>query len=316
MSADKGKGRTSGDGTPDSSGSPDSGKPVNPLRQAALDRQGAPRKKFNAPLLAGAIVVLAVIAVVLYAVLTPKAKLTVDGLKSPAVAALGGGDSLYAPNSQEGMTEIVKFGYLPAVELGLTADGTAVVANPDTAQTDLGLDKALAQTSTKDFSDAKIKPRKAAKSKKDGTPMTWDEALDKLGDSTVFVPELSDGKVVAPFLDGVSKHGRADAVIARSSKLGVLAHVRAFDDDKIATMYEVPPKGKHNTPNQAHDGGATMAAVPADAKDLNAWLKSDLKIWVTGVKDKKQLDALAERGAFGALAHNPFTIQPSAVKTD
>ena len=54
----------------------------------------------------------------------------------------------------------------------------------------------------------------------------------------------------------------------------------------------------------------------SDDPALDEWLGSDVRVWVTGVESEEALADLAERGAFGALAPNPFAIQPSNVRTD
>ena len=79
-------------------------------------------KKFNAPLWAGAIVVLLVLGVLAMNIFGSKDQLTVDSLNPPAVGASTAvrgvpGDSKLA------FTENVKFGYLPAPTLTALGDG-------------------------------------------------------------------------------------------------------------------------------------------------------------------------------------------------
>ncbi len=315
-------------------------------RQARIDRlETGERKKFNAPLIAGAIVVLAVIVLVAYSVLKPGKVLTVDALNSPAVAALGAGDALYAPNSKEALTENARFGYLPAPQVALTADKDVVVADAATAQKRMGLAQPVARTGTKDFLAAKIAPFDGAQNAKQGTPLTWHQALDELGKATVFNVQIDSVDVVEPFLADVDSAGRADGLIVRSNSLQVLRAVSQGSKGAIATLYEQPAAHAQAAPDAAvkkaaelaeldgrdasaaaGDGaqtpedlkraGVTMVAVPAGADDLKSWTDAGLKVWVTGVPDKNRLDSLAGAGVFGALAHNPFAIQPSAVKTD
>ena len=93
-----------------------------------------PAKGFNAPLIAGALVLVGILIAVAVFVFTPKDRLTVDGLNTPAVAALGGGSDSLPANSLEAVEENAKFGYLPAVDLAKTADDDLVLANAETAQ--------------------------------------------------------------------------------------------------------------------------------------------------------------------------------------
>ena len=55
-------------------------------------------------------------------------------------------------------------------------------------------------------------------------------------------------------------------------------------------------------------------AVEADV--AGKWTGVDLDVWATDVKDKKQLETLADAGVVGALSTNPYKVLPSEVKTD
>src|SRR5699024_7945784 len=83
-------------------------------------------KKFNAPLWAGAIVVLAVVGVLAFNIFGSKDQLTVDSLNPPAVAALDGGSAGYPPDSKRAFTQNVKFVYLPSPTLAALCDRPGV----------------------------------------------------------------------------------------------------------------------------------------------------------------------------------------------
>lgn len=265
------------------------------------------RRSFNAPLLAGAIAVVAVIAVVAWSLLAPKQRLTVDSLQHPAVAALGAGSDVYPANSKEAIGENVKFGYLPAVDTTLDADGTVVLADARTAQRALGLAKPLDQTSTADFQRASVPGPKDGSGS--GTPMTWEAALDEYGDDTVFVPQVDDARTLDAVAGAVEGHGAKDSVIIRSAEVSVL---KAAANKGLAGLYTGPAAVGAQ---RLHAEGITMAAVAHDAKDLDAWLHSDVSVWVTGAGSKDELSGLADRGVVGALTANPYAVAPAAVQT-
>ncbi|MDN5635860.1 MAG: hypothetical protein L0G36_09490 [Brevibacterium sp.] len=280
---------------------------------APLDHDRAPvpdrpaPKKFNAPLWAGLIVVIAVVAVLGFNMFSSKDHLTVDSLNQPAVAALDGGSDVYPANSKRAFTENTKFGYLPAPTLTTLGDGTVGAADPEAAPKDMGLKDDLSTLDRDSFLAQTIKPpRKGTAS---GEPMTWDQMIDEIAGATVLMPLVESPEVAGPVLEKVAEADIAESTIVRTSSAAV---AKAASDAGVAAMFtgDVTASGAESFSSS----GYTMIAV--DAADAAEWTGTDLKVWATGVKDEKQLKELAEAGVFGALSTNPYTIQPSDVKTD
>lgn len=264
-------------------------------------------KKFNAPLWAGAIVVLLVAGVLVFNFVKSDDQLTVDSLNPPAVGALDGGSSVYPANSKLAFTENVKFGYLPAPTLTALGDGTIVAASPETAAEDMGLKKGLDELDAHEFLDQTIKP--ARKNTSPGDPITWDQVVDGFGGDTVFLPAIDSAEVATPALKTITEAGLEDSTLVRTDDPEV---ARAAADAGVGAMFT----GDY-TVSSAEDldsGGYTAMAVRAD--DASTWAETDLAVWATGVKDKKQLESLADAGVTGALSENPYKILPSEVKTD
>ncbi|TNM53053.1 hypothetical protein [Brevibacterium sediminis] len=264
-------------------------------------------KKFNAPLWAGAIVVLLVAGVFAMNIFGSDDQLTVDSLNPPAVGALDGGSSVYPANSKLAFTENVKFGYLPAPTLTALGDGTIVAANPETAAEDMGLKKGLDELDAHEFLDQTIKP--ARKDTSPGDPMTWDQIVDEFGGDTVFMPAIDSAEVATPALKTITEAGLEDSTLVRTDDPEV---ARAAADAGVGAMFT----GDY-TVSSAEDldsGGYTAMAVRAD--DASTWAETDLAVWATDVKDKKQLEKLAEAGVTGTLSANPYTVLPSEVKKD
>ncbi len=262
-------------------------------------------KKFNAPLWAGAIVVLLVAGVFAMNIFGSKDQLTVDSLNPPAVGALDGGSSVYPANSKLAFTENVKFGYLPAPTLTALGDGTIVAANPETAAEDMGLKKGLDELDAHEFLDQTIKP--ARKDTSPGDPITWDQIVDEFGGDTVFMPAIDSAEVATPALKTITEAGLEDSTLVRTDDPEV---ARAAADAGVGAMFT----GDY-TVSSAEDldsGGYTATAVRAD--DASTWAETDLAVWATDVKDKKQLEKLADAGVTGALSENPYTVLPSEVK--
>ncbi|MBU8578254.1 hypothetical protein [Brevibacterium luteolum] len=264
-----------------------------------------PPERKNSPMvfIALGIAAIAVLGLVTFNMLSPAKSLTVASLNSPVVAALQGGSALYPANSKEALAEDVKFGYLPAVDLARTADGTLVLADPAAEPQALGLDRPVDETDDATFAEAAIAP--APDSERTGTTLTWAKALEDFGSATVLMPAV-DADTISEVIATAEDAGRTDGIIVRSDDPAVL---KQAGDAGLTALFDGEAPGP-----DAVD--APMAAIPADAENLDEWFSSDVKTWVTGVATEKQLGELASAGAYGALADNPFTIQPSAVKTD
>lgn len=264
-----------------------------------------PPERKNSPMvfIALGIAAIAVLGLVTFNMLSPAKSLTVASLNSPVVAALQGGSALYPANSKEALAEDVKFGYLPAVDLARTADGTLVLADPDAEPHALGLDRPVDETDDATFAEAAIAP--APGSERTGTTLTWAKALEDFGSATVLMPAV-DADTISEVIATAEETGRTDGIIVRSDDPAVLTQA---GDAGLTALFD----GEAQGPDAVE---APMAAVAADAENLDEWFRSDVQTWVTGVATEKQLGELAAAGAYGALADNPFTIQPSAVKTD
>lgn len=276
-----------------------------------------PAKGFNAPLIAGALVLVGILIAVAVFVLTPKDRLTVDDLNTPAVAALGGGSDSLPANSLEALEENAKFGYLPAVDLAKTADDDLVLANGDTAQADLNLAQPLNKTATDKFLSAKIPP---AKSKDDnnehtrpGTPITFDDAMKRYGKYLVFAPRIESQEVLSDVLDITEKRSDLEALIVRSTSLEVLT---AAEEAGAAGMYI--GEATSTTAGELKEAGVSMVALEAGegSLDADAYDAAGIRVWASGVESEKQLKALEKDGIFGALTTDPFVVQPPAVKSN
>ncbi|SDT15609.1 hypothetical protein SAMN04489752_3524 [Brevibacterium siliguriense] len=264
-------------------------------------------KKFNAPLWAGAIVVLLVAGVFAMNIFGSDDQLTVDSLNPPAVGALDGGSSVYPANSKLAFTENVKFGYLPAPTLTALGDGTVVAANPETAAKDMGLKKNLDELDSAEFLDQTIKP--ARKNTTPGEPITWDQIVDEFGGDTVFMPAIDSAEVATPALKTITEAGLEDSTLVRTDDAEV---ARAAADAGVGAMFT----GDYTktSPDDLSGAGYTAVAVASDA--VSTWAESDLNAWAADVENKKQLEKLADAGVTGALSENPYKVLPSEVKTD
>lgn len=275
----------------------------------------AAKKKFNAPLIAGAIVVVGLLVAVLLFVVSPKDRLTVEKLNTPAMAALGGGSDSLPENSLEALEEDAKFGYLPAIDLAKTADGDLVLANGETAQADLNLKQPLESTSTDEFLSAKIPPAKNEGEKtRPGTPITFDDAMKRYGKYIVFVPQVESQEVLSEVLEITDKRSSPEALIVRSTSLDIL---KAAGDAGAYGMYtgDVGP----TTAGELKAAGVNMVALSVDDEggiDADAYDSAGIRVWATGVESDKQLKKLADDGVFGCLSTDPFGVQPPAVKSN
>lgn len=264
-------------------------------------------KKFNAPLWAGIIVVIAVVAVVVFNMFSSKDHLTVDSLNKPVVAALDGGSEVYPANSKFAFTENAKFGYLPAPTLSELGDGTIVAADPKAAPKAMELKDDLASLDRDSFLGQDIKPPR--KNTAPGEPITWDQMVDEMAGATVLMPLIESPEVATPVLKKIAEADIADSTIVRTDDAEV---AKAASDAEVAVMFTGDPTASAS--ESLSSSGYTMIAV--DAATAAKWTGSNLKVWATGVKDEKQLKELADAGIYGALSTNPYSIQPSEVKSN
>ena len=284
-----------------------------PAAEEPLDNERTPvperptPKKFNAPLWAGLIVVIAVAAVLAFNFFGSKDHLTIDSLNNPAVAALDGGSKVYPANSKRAFTENTKFGYLPAPTLAKLDDGTIVAADPETAAKDMGLQDELSSLDHDSFLSQTIKPPR--KNTAPGEPITWNQMVDQMAAATVLMPLVESPEVADPVLEKIAEADIAESTIVRTSNAEV---AKAASEAGVAAMFTGDPTASYEEPFTTM--GYSMIAVEASA--AAQWTGAHLEVWATGVKDEKQLKELAEAGVFGALSTNPYTIQPSDVKTD
>ena len=309
-------------------------------RSAAMGQraQEAAQTRTKAPLYVGAFALVMVLALALWWWLSPAQHLSVDTLRTPVVAAQSAGRQLYPANTEYAVQEVIKFGYLPEVPVTATADGDLVIGPKAGDEAQMGLSQPVSEMSTADYLATKV-PSPSI----DGftsNPLTWDDAMQKFGTATVFIATVQEPQTVTAMAEAVSKHSHADALIVRSASVDALT---AAKDAGFATMFAAaagqpaepaaqagadsqptaepqPAQGAEatgETPAAADlaSAGITMIELPKDA-DLAGYQQAGLKVWVTGVTDPGELASLSEAGVFGALAPNPFTIQPSAVKTD
>lgn len=264
-------------------------------------------KKFNAPLWAGIIVVIAVVAVLGFNMFGSKDHLTVDTLNKPAVAALDGGTEVYPANSKLAFTENTKFGYLPAPTLSKLDDGTIVAANPKSAPKAMELKDDLSSLDRDSFLGQSIKPPR--KNTEPGEPITWDQMVDEMAGDTVLMPAVDSPEIAGPVLKKIAEADIAESTIVRTDDAEV---AKAASDAEVAVMFTGDPTVSGN--ESLSSSGYTMMAV--DAAHAAKWTGTDLDIWATGIKDEKQLKELADAGIFGALSTNPYSIQPSDVKSN
>ena len=101
----------------------------------------------------------------------------------------------------------------------------------------------------------------------------------------------------------------ADSTLVRTDDPEV---ARAAADAGVGAMFTGDTTASGN--ESLSGAGYTAVAVEADAAEK--WTGVDLAVWATGVKDKTQLEKLADAGVTGALSENPYKVLPSEVKTD
>ena len=259
-----------------------------------------------APLIARAVVVVAVLAVVIFNWLKPVPPLTVDMLKTPVVAGYAAGGDLYPPTSEFAVEEIAKFGYLPELPVARTSDGVLVAATDSLLSERMGIEKPVKDVTSEEILNAQITP--PGEKGKPSSPLTIEKALTEYGKATVFVFTLEEENDARDVTELVKKHSQIESVIFRSENPDVL---NVAQDENIASLVPNP----QSSPDELKQAGVDMVEIDADT-DPQPYADAGLKVWAHGVKDPNHLSELAKQGFYGAFSGNPFSIQPSSVKTD
>lgn len=291
---------------------PSRAKPVSAQERAAWEERVAEaeaaksgRRTF-APLIVAGVAALAVLAVIGWSVLSAEDPPTVETLPAPVIAADGGGAAVYPPNSAESVREDVRFGFLPAVDLVELGDGTIALGagGPEAGEDVHGAP--YADLTAERFAAGTIPaPRDDTNA---GTPVTWAEVYEDFGSDTVFMPSVDSAAVLDAVLAAAQSAERTDALIVRTDD-AALAQRTA--EAGATALFAGDPDG--SSPAALAAAGFEMVAVSAetDTEAVDAWLDSDLGVWFTDVGSAQQLADLAEAGALGALAEDPFALQPA-----
>ncbi|SLN00766.1 hypothetical protein [Brevibacterium yomogidense] len=272
-------------------------------RVAEAEAAKAGRRTF-APLIVAGVAAAAVVGLIGWSILSAEEPPTAESLPAPVIAADGGGAAVYPENSAEAVRENVRFGFMPAVDLVELGDGTIALGagGPEAGEDVYG--KPYADLTAEEFADGTIPaPREETNS---GSPATWDEVYEDFSTDTVFMPSVDSDAALDAVLTSAEDAERIDALIVRTDDAALAE--RTADAGAVA-LFDGDPEG--TSPADLAASGFGMAAVSADAEDVDEWLASDVGVWLTGVGSAQQLTELGDAGALGALTEDPFALQPA-----
>lgn len=275
-----------------------------------VKRGNRSEKPFYAPLWAGGVAAVLVVAVLVYSYVAGGQTPKVADLNTPAVAADQGGYENYPANSREAFVEDLRFGFVPVMDLMALGDGTIVVADP--ASSDFPAEPA--NLSAEEFASFAIPA--AIDDQPSGTTLTWEEALEEFSETAVTMVTIRDADVATRVLADVADSGIEESIVVRSDEPDVLAAAGQAGVDALATPAD-PPQDAAGA-QQLADSGATMLEVPAEGyldggqatEALTAVQDAGLGVWISGLDSEEGLAQAGDAGALGAITGAPYELRP------
>ena len=193
----------------------------------------------------------------------------VSDLTWPLTISHRGGAGIYPENSWEAKTASVSSGFLPEFDLRTLADGRTLVSchdeTVDRTMTNIG-PGAVSSKTVPEWRRARVAPSIAGGH--EGRPLLWDEVLDTWGGRVVLVPELKEPAAVPTFLDGVSRRGLQQSVIAQTFSWSAARQLAAAGLTTLYLSSECPDQ----TPAAIRNAGIALVGA-----DLDRWTAAEVR---------------------------------------
>lgn len=229
----------------------------------------------------------------------------IRSLRSPVQIAHRGGSMAWPEHSMEAYTAAYDAGYTPEADVQALADGTLVcIHDTTTGRTMTGPSVAVADMSLADWESRRVLPveRGGVTSTGYGTPVLFDDYLDRFGGRAVLFVEAKGSSHVPAIMEAITARGLLSSVVVQSNAIaGVNAIVAAGGTAlHLTTEDPVATAGR----------GAKFVGVPASATAAHvaACHAAGLKVIMYTLNSRSAVvDALA-KGVDGIFSDDPSEV--------
>ena len=229
----------------------------------------------------------------------------VSGLRLPVQIAHRGGPMAWPEHSMEAYTAAYDAGYTPEADVQALADGTLVcIHDTTTGRTMTGATATVAEMSLEDWEARRVLPvgRGGIDSTGYGTPVLFEDYLDRFGGRTVLFVEAKGAAHVPAIMEAITRRGLLNSVVVQSNAVaGVNAIVAAGGTALLLTMED---------PALTAGRGAKFVGVPASATAAHVAACHDagLKVIMYTLNTRSAVvDALA-KGVDGIFSDDPSEV--------
>ena len=227
-------------------------------------------------------------------------------LKTPIQIAHRGGCHAYPEHSMEAYEAACASGFTPEADVQALADGTLVcIHDATTGRTMTGPDVAVSSMTVEGWRSRRVLPasHNGVTSTGYGTPVTFDEYLDRFGGRVVLFPEAKGSANVAPMMAAIKARMLERSVVVASNALAGVDAVRAHGGVSMLTSNTYDPVA-------AYGRGVRFMAVSTSATQgyIDACQAAGLRVvqWTIN----RYVDAVTAwgKGVDGIYSDDPWEV--------
>lgn len=228
-----------------------------------------------------------------------------SGLRTPVQIAHRGGPMAWPEHSMEAYTAAHDAGYTPEADVQALADGTLVcIHDTSTGRTMTGPSVAVADMSLADWESRRVLPveRGGVTSTGYGTPVLFDDYLDRFGGRAVLFVEAKGSSHVPAIMEAITARGLLGSVVVQSNAIAGVNAIAAAGGTALHLTTEDPVLTAGR--------GAKFVGVPAsvDAAHVAACHAAGLKVIMYTLNSRSAVvDALA-KGVDGVFSDDPSEV--------
>ena len=226
----------------------------------------------------------------------------IQTLKYPVKIAHRGSQNVYPEHSMEAYEASYASGFTPEADVQALADGTLVcIHDTTTTRTMTGATANVAEMTLDDWRSRLVLPpsHDGVSATGYGTPVTFEEYLDRFGGRGVLFVESKGAGNVPAIMQALSRRGLLGAVVVQSNAIaGVNSIISAGGTALHLTT---------STPTDVAARGATFIGVPSNVTSeyVDSCHAAGLKVIMYTINTKSGVDAAWAAGADGVFSDDP-----------
>ena len=226
----------------------------------------------------------------------------IQTLKYPVKIAHRGSKNVYPEHSMEAYEASYAVGFTPEADVQALADGTLVcIHDTTTTRTMTGATANVAEMTLEDWQSRLILPpsHDGVSATGYGTPVTFEEYLDRFGGRGVLFVESKGSGNVPAIMQALARRGLLGSVVVQSNAIaGVNSIISAGGTALHLTT---------STPTDVAARGATFIGVPSNVTSeyVDSCHAAGLKVIMYTINTKAGVDAAWAAGADGVFSDDP-----------